>query len=104
MQFQFPRYRCGFPRCRCGYSSHDAVSRHNIEVHLPTQVLGRTLSAHKDPRRPLGASRVTLSPSCAATEVHLPTPVLGRTPSPSQGPPNTLRCEESGAATSLRRN
>ncbi|MPC89764.1 hypothetical protein E2C01_084723 [Portunus trituberculatus] len=54
--------------------------------------------------RPLGASRVTLPPSCAAIEVHLPTPVVERTLSPRQGPPHTHRCEESGAATSLRRN
>ncbi|MPC56099.1 hypothetical protein E2C01_050051 [Portunus trituberculatus] len=54
--------------------------------------------------RPLGASRVMLPPSYAAIEVHLPTPVLGRTLSPRQGPPHTLSCEESGVATSLRRN
>ncbi|MPC47048.1 hypothetical protein E2C01_040782 [Portunus trituberculatus] len=54
--------------------------------------------------RPLGATRVTLPPSCAAIEFHLPTLVLGRTLSPRQGPPHTLRCKESGAATSLRRS
>ncbi|MPC90217.1 hypothetical protein E2C01_085191 [Portunus trituberculatus] len=54
--------------------------------------------------RALGASRVTLPPSCAAIEVHLPTLLLERILSSCQGPPNTLRCEESGAATSLQRN
>ncbi|MPC35597.1 hypothetical protein E2C01_029022 [Portunus trituberculatus] len=74
MQFQFPRYW--------------DKPFHPVRVH-PT---------------PLGAGRVTLPPSCAATEVHLPTPVLGQTLSPRQGPSNTIRCEESGAATSLRCN
>ncbi|MPC96137.1 hypothetical protein E2C01_091379 [Portunus trituberculatus] len=54
--------------------------------------------------RPLGASRVTLQPSYAAIEVHLPTPILGRTLSPRHSPTHILRCEENGAATSLRRN
>ncbi|MPC76540.1 hypothetical protein E2C01_070957 [Portunus trituberculatus] len=54
--------------------------------------------------RHLGATRVTLPPSCDAIEVHLPTPVLGRTLSPRQDPSHTLRCKESGAAISLRRN
>ncbi|MPC57505.1 hypothetical protein E2C01_051486 [Portunus trituberculatus] len=40
---------------------------------------------------PLGASRVTLPPSCAAIEIHLPTLVLGRTLSPRHSPPHTLR-------------
>ncbi|MPC38138.1 hypothetical protein E2C01_031642 [Portunus trituberculatus] len=40
--------------------------------------------------RPLGASRVTLPPSCAAFEAHLPTPVLGRTFHPVRVYPTPL--------------
>ncbi|MPD03064.1 hypothetical protein E2C01_098682 [Portunus trituberculatus] len=52
--------------------------------------------------RPLGASRVTLLPSCAAIELRLPTPVLRRTLSPRKDSTQTLECDESDFATSLR--
>ncbi|MPC60131.1 hypothetical protein E2C01_054168 [Portunus trituberculatus] len=81
---------------------NDAISRHNIEVHLPTQVLERTLSASKGPPRSLGESRVKLPPFCAAIEVHLPTPVLGRTLSPRKGSPQIVEYEESDAVPLLR--
>ncbi|MPC35999.1 hypothetical protein E2C01_029440 [Portunus trituberculatus] len=51
---------------------------------------------------PLGERRVALPPHCDAIEVHLPTQVLRRIFSPRKGSPQTLECEESDTATSLR--
>ncbi|MPC08693.1 hypothetical protein E2C01_001286 [Portunus trituberculatus] len=51
---------------------------------------------------PLSVRRVALSPHCQTIEVHLPTQVLRRTISPHKGSSQTLECEESDAATTLR--
>ncbi|MPC51205.1 hypothetical protein E2C01_045046 [Portunus trituberculatus] len=78
---------------------HDTILKYTC-LHRYWDELFHPVRVHL---RPLGASRVTLPSSCAAIEVHKPTPVLERTLSPRKGPSHTLRCEESGAATSLRR-